>query len=136
MDEYSPIFQLQELTSFIYLLQDAEKLGCKFEVSPLESEETRIVILDKKNKKVIYKEMGSDSWLEGSSMMFSLIWSRYREGAISRYGDAENWREWAESDRNEFLLEDEEEHEKYTVRAYDIEVDEPIDDSVFTPNGS
>ncbi|MCF7891170.1 hypothetical protein K9M78_08135 [Candidatus Bipolaricaulota bacterium] len=81
-----------EPAEYWYRFKDigTEEEYVRFDVSPLESEETRIVILNKKNKKVIYKEMGSDSWLEGLSMMFSLIWSRYREGAISRYVDAED----------------------------------------------
>ncbi len=125
-----------EPTEYWYRLKDigSEEEHARLDVSPLESEETRIVILDKENKTVLYKEMGTDSWQKGSSMMFTLLWNRHREGVIAQYGDADDWRSLANSDKEEYLLEGEENGD--TVRVYDIEVDEPIDDSVFNPDAS
>jgi hypothetical protein len=101
-----------------------------------ESEESMGFIMNKVSNSTFYKELGAGSWMPVPLAMVEPYWETYREDHITAIGGADDWRDWAEADQEEFVLEDEDEHEQYTVRVYDIKVDEPIEDSVFTPDGS
>ena len=57
----------------------------------------------------------------------------YRERYITAIGGADVWRNWAEADKDEYKDDVVIEGEKETVRLYDIKVDKPIEDSVFSP---
>ncbi|MFB6214725.1 MAG: hypothetical protein ABEI54_02545 [Candidatus Bipolaricaulia bacterium] len=107
----------------------------RMDITVLESEETMSIILDKGNDTVFIKQMGTESWQQ-MPMMFSQMWDKYREGAIGLSGSADDWRSRAEDDQDEYILEGEENGEEYSVKIYDIKVDEPIEDSVFSPDGS
>ncbi len=107
----------------------------RMDVNIYETERTMGVILDKENETAFIKQMGADGWQE-MPMLFPRMWSKYREGAIGTYGSADDWRSWAEADQDEYILEGEENGEGYTTRIYGIEVDEPIEESVFSPDGS
>lgn len=108
----------------------------RLDVTTLETEKHMAIILDQENDKVFAKQMGTDSWQELPSVMLSKWWQEHREGVIASYGSADDWRSWAEDDQDEYILEGEEDGEEYTVKVYDIKVDEPIEDSVFSPDGS
>lgn len=92
-----------------------------------ESGKTMSVILDKEDETASVKQIGAESWVE-NPMMFSQMWGQFRED-ISNYGSAEDWHKWEE--KGEHILEDEDGED--SVRAWDIEVNEQIEDSVFNP---
>lgn len=89
--------------------------------------EEAAVILDKRNDSVYFKEMGTGSWQQLPGMMLGRWWDQYREPYISPDRGAPFWRDI--EDQEKYVIEDEE----HRVTIYDVEVDEPIEDSVFTP---
>ncbi|MFO7849810.1 MAG: hypothetical protein R6V67_07615 [Spirochaetia bacterium] len=105
----------------------------RLDATNLESEKSMGIIIDQAHDRSFYKEMGSESWQQVPSAMLKQFWNIYREEHITAIGGADKWNEWAEADKDEYLAEVEVEGEKQEVRVYDIEVDEPIEDSVFSP---
>lgn len=108
----------------------------RLDVTTLETEQHMAIILDQENEKVYIKQMGAGSWQQLPSMTLSKWWEEHREDVIVSYNSAEKWRSWADADKEEFILEGEEDGEEYTVKVYDIKVDEEIKDSVFNLDGS
>lgn len=108
----------------------------RMDVTTLETERHMAFILDQENEEVFTKQMGTSSWQELPTVMLSKWWEEHREGVIAAYGSADDWHSWAEAEEEEFILEGEEDGEEYTVKVYDIKVDEEIEDSVFNPDGS
>lgn len=99
----------------------------------LESGKTMGIIVNEANDSSYYKELSVGSWMPVPLTMIKPYWEEYREEHITAIGGADDWRRWANSDQEEFVVEGEEDGEEYTAKVYDIEVDEPIEDSVFSP---
>ncbi|MFB6290912.1 MAG: hypothetical protein ABEJ25_04200 [Candidatus Bipolaricaulia bacterium] len=127
-----------EPAEFWYRIKNigTEDEAFRLDATSLESEKSMGIIVNQANNSSFYKELSSESWMAVPFTMIRPFWKRYREEHIATIGGAEDWHRWAEADKNEFLLEEEDEHEGYTVKVYDIKVDEEIKDSVFTPDSS
>lgn len=127
-----------EPTEFWYRIQNigTEDEAFRLDATVLESGKSMGFIINKASNSTFYKELGAGNWMPVPFQMVEPYWETYREKHLTAIGGADDWRGWAEADQEEFLLEDEDEHEQHTVRVYDIKVDEPIEDSVFTPFGS
>ena len=94
-----------------------------------EADEKFIVILDKGENKVIFKEMGTNNWQELPSMMLSNWWDTWRDEFILPPEGGESF--WREIEGREYVTEG----NGQTVTIYDVKVDDPIDDSIFNPVG-
>ena len=105
----------------------------RLDATNLESEMTMGIIINQAEDSSFYKELAAGSWMPVPLSMIKPYWEMYREEHITAIGGADDWRSWANSDQEEFFVEGEEDGEEYTVRVYDIKVDEPIEDSVFSP---
>ena len=101
----------------------------RLDATNLESEMTMGIIINQANDSSYYKELAAGNWMPVPLSMISPYWEMYREEHITAIGGADDWRRWANSDQEEFFIEGEED----TVKVYDIKVDEPIEDSVFSP---
>jgi len=101
----------------------------RLDATNLESEMTMGIVINQADDSSYYKELGAGNWMPVPLSMIKPYWEMYREEHITAIGGADDWRRWANSDQEEFFIEGEED----TVKVYEIKVDEPIEDSVFSP---
>ena len=87
-----------------------------------------IVILVKGEKKGWFKDLEETTWQVFPSMMFSQMWTSWREPYLSIASEEST--SWEEMEGEEYEIET----EKETVTVYDIEVNETVDESIFEPN--
>jgi|GEM_PF-5085997 len=87
-----------------------------------------VVILKKKDRKVIVKDVDQDRWQIFPAMTFERTWSRWVAPYVAL--PTERSATWSEIAGEEFLVE----LEGKTLRIYDIRVDETFEESVFNPN--
>lgn len=105
----------------------------RLDATTLETEQTMGIIINQAEDSSFYKELGAGNWMPVALPMIRPFWERFREEHITAIGGADDWYRWAEADKDEFLIEAEVEGEMETIRVYDVKVDEPIEDSVFSP---
>lgn len=120
---------------FWYRIKDigTDDEAFRLDATNLESEKTMGIIINQAEGSSFYKELGAGSWMSVPLSMVEPYWQMYRERHITAIGGADVWRKWAKADKDEYKAEVVIEGEKETVRLYDIKVDEPINDSVFSP---
>ena len=89
-----------------------------------EGDSTFTVILDKEQEKVMVKDLGQANWQTFPGSIFPRMWDTWRNQYIpTLLEESSTWEEMG----GEYLIETEE----GPVELYDIEVNEPIEDSVF-----
>lgn len=91
-----------------------------------ESGQRMGVILDKGDNKVFFKEMEASNWQILPSMMLTQWWKQWREPHLGGNQGATFWRN---IEGEKYVIEDEDQ----TVTIYEVVVDKPIEDSVFSP---
>ncbi|MBS3789216.1 hypothetical protein KGY64_08040 [Candidatus Bipolaricaulota bacterium] len=120
-----------EPAKFHYRIKDigTEDEAFRLDATSFESEKSMGFIINHADDSSFYKEWGTGSWMAAPFLMVRPYWEKYSKRHIAIAG-AKEWRSWAEAEQEEFIIEGEE----YSTRVWDIEVDEPIEDSVFSPN--
>lgn len=120
---------------FWYRIKDigTEDEAFRLDATNLESETSMGFIINQADDSSFYKQLGAGSWMPVPLSTVEPYWQMYRERHITAIGGADVWRRWAKNDKDEYKAEVVIEGEKETVRLYDIKVDEPLEDSVFSP---
>lgn len=124
-----------EPAEFWYRIKNigTEDEAFRLDATGLESGKTMGFIINQADDSSFYKQLGAGSWMPVPFSTVEPYWQMYRERHITAIGGADDWRKLAEADKDEYKDEVVIEGEKETVRLYDIKVDEPIEDSVFSP---